>query len=185
MKVPEQQNDFLTSSIREFNRLKNYADKSIKLLDEDLFFRQLDPESNSVAIIVKHLAGNIKSRWSDFLTTDGEKAYRDRDKEFIIETNDSKDKLISDWNSSWEILIETLENLSNQDLSKTITIRGEPHTVIEAIVRQLPHYGFHVGQIVLLSKHLAKNNWKSLTIPKGKSKDFNKNPTPFANKVLK
>ena len=174
--------DFLSSSIREFKRLKDYADKSISRLDDAQFFQQLDSESNSIAIIVKHLSGNMKSRWTDFLTTDGEKPFRDRDQEFELHDGNTRLALLEDWEKAWTIFLDTLTKLRESDLSRTITIRGEQHSVVEAIVRQIPHYGFHVGQIVILAKHLAGPSWQSLSIAKGQSSSFNKDPKTFLEK---
>ena len=171
--------DLLKSCTREYRRLKEFADTSIGGLNDEAFYRQLDPNSNSVAIIVKHLAGNIRSRWSDFLNTDGEKPWRDRDSEFCLKESDTRENLLHSWEECWKIFLDTLQNLTEVDLTKEVKIRGESHSVTEAILRQLPHYSFHVGQIVFLAKHLSGSSWKSLTIAKGESAKFNENPKVF------
>jgi Protein of unknown function (DUF1572) len=140
--------------------------------DEQLF-ATLDPESNSIAIIVKHLAGNMRSRWTGFLTTDGEKPDRRRDVEFIDPPPTRRD-LLQAWEDGWKRLFETLESLSDDDLKRTITIRGEAHSVMQAVNRQVAHYGLHVGQIVLLAKHFAGSEWKPVSVPRGQSAEFNR-----------
>ena len=132
----------------------------------------LDAESNSIAIIVRHLAGNMKSRWTDFLTSDGEKPDRNRDSEFEV-TPTTRAELIALWESSWKIVFDALAALTEEDLGRTIHIRGEAHSVMQAINRQLTHYAYHVGQIVYLAKHFAGPEWKSLTVPRNKSSEFN------------
>jgi hypothetical protein len=141
--------------------------------DQD-FFRILGPESNSIAIIVKHIAGNMRSRWRDFLVSDGEKPDRFRDTEFEIESDDSREALMIRWENGWKMLFDAIESLGSDDLKKTITIRGEPHTVIEAINRQLCHYAYHAGQIAYLARHYAGDKWETLSIPKGKSEEFHR-----------
>ncbi len=133
----------------------------------------LDDGMNSIAQIVKHMAGNMRSRWTEFLTTDGEKPDRDRDSEFVAPPA-TRGELMDSWEHGWQILFAALEPLSDFDLGRTVTIRGEAHSVMQAINRQIAHYAFHVGQIVFLAKHLAGTNWKALTVPKGKSAEFNR-----------
>jgi len=142
-----------------------------QISDND-FFTELSDIDNSLAIIVKHMAGNMRSRWRDFLTSDGEKDDRQRDTEFEIYNNDSKESLMQKWQEGWQLCIEAIEPLKPEDLEKTIYIRGEAHTVLEAISRQLTHYSYHVGQIVYLSRHFAGTNWKSLSIPKGETDSY-------------
>ena len=139
--------------------------------DEKLFF-QVNEDANSIAIIVQHLAGNMLSRWTDFLTTDGEKEWRNRDAEFEKNITNKQD-LLAYWNSGWQCLFNSLEPLTSSDLDKIIYIRNEGHTVLEAINRQLAHYPYHVGQLVFLAKLLAADKWKSLSIPKNKSQEYN------------
>ena len=136
-------------------------------------FSTLDPEGNSIAIIVKHLAGNMRCRWTDFLTTDGEKPDRRRDVEFTDPPTTGRD-LLEAWEDGWKRLFETLESLSEEDLKRTITIRGEAHSVMQAVNRQVAHYGLHVGQIILLARHFAGNEWRSVSVPRGRSVEFNR-----------
>ena len=140
---------------------------------DEALFTILDTESNSIAIIVKHMAGNMRSRWTDFLTTDGEKPDRNRDTEFD-EPPRTRTELMELWERGWKLLLSALEPLSDADLTRTITIRTEPHSVTQAINRQIAHYSYHVGQIVFLSRHFAGDKWQTLTIPKKKSAEFNK-----------
>lgn len=164
--------DFLKDAIVEFQRYRKLTDRALAQVQAEDFFRKLDGESNSVAQIVKHLAGNLRSRWTDFLTTDGEKPDRHRDTEFEVE-QDSEAALRQRLNGGWGCLFETLEKLRPEDLSKKVTIRGEPHTVLQAIHRNITHHAYHVGQIVFLAKHFAGSRWETLSIPRGKSEQFN------------
>lgn len=165
-------NSYLTSAKKLFGYYKKIGDDAMaQVADEKLFF-QPNEDSNSIAIIVQHLAGNMLSRWTDFLTTDGEKDWRNRDAEFetVITT---KEELIAFWNKGWQCLLDALEPLTEHDLEKIIYIRNEGHTVLEAINRQLAHYPYHVGQMVFMAKMLANNKWQSLSIPKNKSQEYN------------
>ncbi len=165
--------DFVQDAILQFRKLKALADKALaQVSDQDLFVA-LDKESNSLALIIKHMAGNMRSRWTDFLTSDGEKANRNRDSEFVIEPGDTGQSLLDRWEGGWRCLFEALAPLSSGDLGRTVSIRGEAHSVLEAINRQLTHYAYHVGQIVFLAKHLGAENWQSLSIPRGKSEAVN------------
>jgi hypothetical protein len=159
---------FLDDCVFQLRKLKVDADKAIAQVDDVQFFALLDPDANSIALIVKHVAGNMRSRWTDFLTTDGEKPDRHRDSEFEREGGDTRDAIIARWNAGWDLLFNTITSLAPGDLGRTVTIRGEPHTVVQAINRQLSHYSAHVGQIVLLAKHYAGPQWKTLSIPKRK-----------------
>jgi len=143
-----------------------------QVTDEQLF-EALDPESNSIAIIVKHMAGNMRSRWTDFLTSDGEKPDRDRDSEFV-DAPTTREELMKLWEAGWNCVFTALEPLSDEDLARSITIRGQAHSVMQAIHRQVAHYAGHVGQIVLLAKHFQQGQWRSLSIPRGKSAEVNK-----------
>lgn len=163
----------LDDAILQFRKLKQLADKALAQVGDQDFFATLDAESNSLALIVKHVAGNSRSRWTDFLTSDGEKADRNRDSEFVIEKDDTRASLLSRWDAGWRILFDALAPLTPDDLERTVLIRGEPHTVLQAINRQLTHYAYHVGQIVFLGKHFAAENWQTLSIPRGKSEEFN------------
>ena len=152
-------------------KLKELADKALaQVRDEDLSVT-LDPESNSLAMIVQHLAGNLRSRWTDFLTSDGEKPDRNRDAEFESSEGVSRAELLARWEEGWACLFGTLDSLKEEDLGKTILIRSEPHSVVQALHRGMTHAAYHVGQIVLLSKHLA-SNWQTLSVPRGKSQEF-------------
>src|SRR3989449_667551 len=146
---------YLEDALNEFRRLKKSADKPMAQVSDAEFFRKLRAEENSIALIVKHIAGNLGSRWEEFLTTDGEKPERKRDSEFEIELDDTRGSLIERWEHGWAILFRELEPLRGEDLLRTVLIRSEPYTVVRAINRQLTHYGEHVGQIVFLAKHLA------------------------------
>ena len=163
---------YLESTKKLFTYYKKLGDDAMaQVADEKLFF-QPNEDSNSIAIIVQHMAGNMLSRWTDFLTTDGEKDWRNRDAEF--ETNiTNRQALLEYWNKGWNCLFDAINSLTETDLEKTIYIRNEGHTVVEAINRQLAHYPYHVGQIIFLAKMLSTNEWKSLSIPKNKSQDYN------------
>jgi hypothetical protein len=168
--------DFLRSANRQFLYYKTLGEKAIDQLEPEQLFVSLNDDTNSIATIVKHLHGNMLSRWTDFLTTDGEKEWRNRDGEFDASTelrNQSKEYVLKQWNQAWECLFNTLNSLKPEDLSKIIYIRNEGHTVLEAINRQLAHYPYHVGQMVFYAKILKKSEWTSLSIPKNKSNDYN------------
>ena len=162
---------FLEDARRQFAKLKTQGEKAMAQIADAEFFRTPDPESNSIAIIVKHLAGNMRSRWTDFLTTDGEKPDRNRDTEFLVE-GDTRQSLMQRWNVGWTQLLDTLERLSPEQLDAVVRVRGEPHSVLEAINRQMTHYAAHIGQIVYLAKHWAGSKWSTLSIPRGKSGEF-------------
>ena len=163
---------FLDDAIAELRKYKGFADKAVAQVADADFFRQIDPESNSIALVMKHISGNMRSRWRDFLTTDGEKPDRNRDSEFEKSDGDSRESIVARWEEGWRLLFGALTPLGADDLQKTVTIRGEPHTVIQAINRQLTHYASHIGQIVFLAKHLAGDRWRTLSIPRGKSRDY-------------
>ena len=153
----------------QLRKLKSQADKAMAQVDEAQFFALIDEDSNSIALIVKHVAGNMRSRWTDFLTTDGEKPDRHRDTEFERGSGETRETILARWEAGWNVLFGAITSLTPADLGKTVTIRNEPHTVVQAINRQLSHYSAHVGQIVLLAKHFAGPNWKTLSIPKRKT----------------
>ena len=159
---------FLDDCVFQLRKLKAQADKAMAQVEDPQFFALLDPDANSIALIVKHMAGNMRSRWTDFLTADGEKPDRDRDSEFERDAADTRQAIMARWDAGWELLFATMMSLAPGDLSRSVTIRGEPHTVVQAINRQLSHYSAHVGQIVLLAKHYAGPEWKTLSIPKRK-----------------
>lgn len=163
---------YLDDSLLQLRKLKSQADKALAQIEDEHLFAVLDPEANSIAIIMKHMAGNMRSRWTDWLTSDGEKPDRHRDREFELEPDDTRASILPAWEDGWNRVFQAVSSLSTDDLAKTVRIRGEAHTVVEAINRQVTHYAAHVGQIVLLAKHYAGANWRSLSIPRGKSKEF-------------
>lgn len=169
---------YLQDAQRQFRALKKLADLALAQVSEDDWFVTLDAESNSLAIIVKHVAGNLRSRWTDIFTTDGEKPDRHRDMEFVIAEGETKEALQAYWERCWDILFATLADLTPEDLGRAILIRNEPLAVIEAINRQLLHYSMHVGQIIFLARHLATDHWQSLSIPRGQSAAFNASEQP-------
>lgn len=163
---------YIENAIKNFRGLKGLADGAVRQVGDEDFFRLIDPESNSIALVMKHVAGNMRSRWTDFLTTDGEKPDRDRDSEFVAGAED-RAAMVAAWEAGWSTLFGALEALKPEDLMRAVTIRGEPHTVVEAINRQLSHYGQHVGQIIFLAKHLRSADWQTLSIARNKSAGFN------------
>lgn len=175
---------YLEDTVLQLTKLKGQAEKAISQIDDEQFLATLDPESNSIAIIMKHMAGNMRSRWTDFLTSDGEKPDRNRDGEFEIGSADTRSQVLAAWEDGWARLLGVVSSLKADDLAKTVKIRGEDHTVLEAINRQVTHYAAHVGQIVLLAKHYAGAQWKTLSIPRGKSRDIDvsKKGSPYAYK---
>jgi hypothetical protein len=165
-------NSYLQDSISIFRLYKRLAEGAMDQVADDQLTTVLDDESNSIAIIVKHMVGNMRSRWTDFLTSDGEKPDRNRDTEFEGPPA-TRAALMQVWEEGWNCLFGALESLSDDDLSRVITIRGERHSVMQAINRQVGHYAYHSGQIVLLAKHLCKADWHSLSVPRGKSQQWN------------
>ena len=172
---------FLEDAALQLRKYKGLADAALAQISDDDLFRSVDPDSNSIAIVMKHVSGNMRSRWTDFLTSDGEKPDRNRDTEFEKEAGDTRASIAERWEEGWRILFSAVEGLSPADLSRTVAIRGEPHTVLQAIQRQLTHYAYHVGQVVFLARHFAGPRWRSLSIPKGKSKEFDvaRNGRPY------
>ncbi len=164
--------NYHADAVRSFRNYKKLAERAIEQVTDEEFFFLIDPEANSIAVIVKHIAGNLRSRWTDFLTTDGEKPDRDRDTEFEL-IEDTRESLMLMWEEGWQTLFDNFEPLTTDDYSRTVTIRGEPHTVVEAINRQLTHYAYHVGQITLLAKHFRSAEWTSLSVPRNRSAQFN------------
>lgn len=158
---------------KDFAKYKSLGDRTFDQLNEEDFHYTSDYDSNSIAILIQHMAGNLKSRFTDFYSSDGEKPDRKRDNEFI-EQKFSKEKLLKIWEEGWKYLFNVLDDLKEDDLMKIVYVRGEPHSIIEALNRQLSHDAYHVGQIVLLAKQIKKSGWKTLSIPKGKSEQFNK-----------
>ena len=166
------ENNFLESAIKQFEYYKLLGEKTFEQLDDEKLIWQYNTESNSIAIIVKHMHGNMLSRWTNFLTSDGEKDWRNRDDEFENNIN-TKEEMLSKWNAGWQCLFDALHSLQETDLQKIIYIRNQGQTVTEAINRQLCHYSYHVGQIVFVGKMICNENWISLSIPKGNSKIYN------------
>ena len=163
--------EYLKAIQRRFKSVKSLGDKTIQQLSNDDIHWTLNDSSNNVAVIVKHVSGNMVSRWSDFLTSDGEKPNRNREQEFE-DTLSSKQELLITWEKGWAILFDALSNLGSQDLLTTVYIRGESHTVLEAIERQLAHYAYHIGQLVFIGKQIKGESWGSLSIPKGQSEEY-------------
>jgi Protein of unknown function (DUF1572) len=164
---------YIEDSLALFRQYKKLADRAMEQVADEQLFAAIDPETNSIAIIVKHLSGNMRSRWTDFLTTDGEKPDRDRDGEFVDPPPTHK-ALLDAWEDGWQRLFAALEPLSEADLARKVTIRGEAHSVMQAVNRQVAHYGLHVGQIILLARHFAGQRWQSLSVPKNQSVEFNR-----------
>jgi hypothetical protein len=160
---------YLAEALAGMRALKDLADKAIAQASDEDLFRQLDGEANSIAVVMRHIAGNMRSRWTDFLTSDGEKSDRNRDQEFEAPPVSTRAALLAEWESSWALTLRAIGALTPDDVLRTITIRGEAHSVIRAIERQTRHYAQHVGQIVLLAKHWRGDAWTSLSIPRGQS----------------
>jgi len=169
--------EFTTSYIQDalavFRYYKQLAERAMEQITDEQIFAALDPEANSIAIVVKHLAGNMRSRWTDFLTADGEKPNRNRDSEFV-DPPATRNQLLAEWENGWACVFNAIDPLTDADLGRTITIRGESHSVMQAINRQLAHYAHHVGQIVMLAKHFASDHWQSLSVPRNQSAEFNR-----------
>ena len=165
-------NDYLTDMRKQFGKLRSAAERAMAQVGDDDFPRLLDAENNSIAVLVKHISGNLKSRCRDFLTADGEKPDRDRDSEFVLEARDTRKQLMKEWASAWDLLAATVESLTPDDVRRTVHIRAEPHSVGQALNRHLSHLAYHVGQIVLLAKHWAGGSWDTLTIARGQSEAF-------------
>ncbi len=162
---------YLEDALRQLRKYKELADRAIAQVSDEQLFAALDGETNSIAVVMKHMAGNMRSRWTDFLTTDGEKPDRHRDTEFERHGETAAD-LHRSWEAGWKVTIASVSELGWQDLERQVTVRGEPHSVLAAINRQLTHYAYHVGQIVLLARHFAGPDWRYLSIPPGKSADY-------------
>lgn len=165
--------NYLSDSIVAFRSYKKLAEGAIEQVTDEEFFRAIDAEANSIAVVVKHLGGNLRSRWTDFLTSDGEKADRNRDSEFVNAETDTRESLTEFWENGWNALFQALESLTVEDLSKIVQIRGEDYTVVKAIGRALAHAAYHIGQIAFLAKHFRSSEWKTLSVPKNKSAEFN------------
>jgi len=165
--------EYLKDAIGSFKAYKKLADKAIEQVSDDELFVTLDEEANSIAVVMKHMAGNMLSRWTDFLTSDGEKPNRNRDMEFVIEEGTTRQVVLDYWERGWQAVFAAIEPLQPEDFLKTVNIRGEAHTIVQAINRQMTHYAYHVGQIVFLAKHFRSSEWKSLSVPRNRSAEFN------------
>ncbi|HYZ82756.1 MAG TPA: DUF1572 domain-containing protein [Bryobacteraceae bacterium] len=164
---------YVEDSLAVLRYYKKLAERAMEQVTDEQLFETLDEEANSIGIIVKHMAGNMRSRWTDFLTSDGEKPDRNRDSEFENPPAERK-ALLELWEDGWSRVFQALEQISDADLGRTVTIRGEPHSVMQAINRQVAHYGYHVGQMVLVAKHLAHDHWHTLSVPRKGSSEFNR-----------
>jgi hypothetical protein len=164
--------NYKTDMVEAFRNYKKLAERAIEQVNEDEYFRAIDEESNSIAVVVKHIGGNLRSRWTDFLTSDGEKADRHRDSEFVAES-DTRESVEQLWETGWNALFGTLESLTIEDFGRTVQIRGEDYSVIKAMNRALAHTAYHVGQITYLAKHFRASGWKTLSVPRGQSGEFN------------
>lgn len=164
---------YIEDSIALFQHYKKLGEGAMAQVSDEQLFIALDEEMNSIAIIVKHMAGNMRSRWTNFLTSDGEKPDRDRDSEFVAPPA-TRSEVMKMWNDGWTYVFDALKALNEADLVGTVTIRGEPHSVMQAINRQIAHYPYHIGQMVFLAKHFQGSDWKSLTVPRNKSAEFNR-----------
>jgi hypothetical protein len=163
---------YLADMRTQFAKLRSTAERAMVQVGDHDFAAMLDADANSIAITVKHISGNLRSRCTGFLTSDGEKPGRDRDGEFVVHAQDSRAHLLNEWTAAWDLLAATVDGLTPDDLQRTIYIRAEPHTVMQALNRQLAHLSYHVGQIVLLAKHWVGPGWQTLTIPRGQSRAF-------------
>lgn len=173
---------YLDEARRQFRGHKRMAEAAMAQLRDEDFFVTIDPESNSIAILVKHLAGNMRSRFTDFLTSDGEKPDRFRDREFELIAGTTRAEIMRWWEEGWQCVFSAIDALKPEDVARTVTIRSEPHTVLQAINRQIAHYAQHIGQMVFLAKHLRSTEWKTLSIPRGKSEEY-KTTKPTIEKV--
>jgi hypothetical protein len=179
--MPDLASHYLEEMKRQLRGHKRMAEAAIAQLEDDELFTIIDPEANSVALLIKHIAGNARSRFTDFLTTDGEKPDRFRDREFEVSATTTREEVMRWWEEGWSRVFSTLDSLTSEDVLRTVTIRGEPHTVLQALNRALAHYAQHIGQIVFLAKHLRSKEWKTLSIPRGKSEEYKVgNPKGFS-----
>ena len=174
---------YIEEARRQMRGHKRLAEGAMAQLKDEELFITLDPESNSIAVLVKHMAGNMRSRFTDFLTSDGEKPDRFRDREFELNPATTRADLMKWWEEGWERVFAAIDSLKPEDVMRTVTIRGEPHTVLQAVNRQIAHYAQHTGQIVFLAKHIRSSGWKTLSIPRGKSEDYKVAP-PKSDKGL-
>lgn len=167
-------NEFIRSALAQLRQTKSLADRAIAQASDEDLRRPLEGDSNTIAIIIKHMAGNMRSRWTDFLTSDGEKPWRDRDAEFVDDFT-SREEILEAWEDGWRCCFSAIESLMPNDLMRQVTIRGEAMSVIDATHRQIEHYGYHVGQIILIARiHVGAKRWQTLTIPPGQSREYNR-----------
>ena len=171
--MPDVGTMYLDEALRNLRGIKRQADTAIEQLSDEKFFAVPDAESNSIAIIVKHMAGNMRSRFTDFLTTDGEKPDRNRDQEFMVAADATRAEILTAWEKYWQLVLDTVEGLDPADLAQEVTIRCEPHSVLQAINRQIAHYALHTGQIIFLAKHWKGTDWRTLSVPRGQSEAVN------------
>ena len=164
---------YIEDALAVFRQYKQLGERAMAQVADEQLFGTLDEEANSIAIIVKHMTGNMRSRWTDFLTSDGEKPTRNRDGEFV-DPPGTREALLREWEDGWACVFSAIEPLTDADLGRTVTIRGEAHSVMQAINRQLAHYPQHVGQIILLAKHFASDRWQTLSVPRNRSAEFNR-----------
>ncbi len=174
---------YLSLLTRELTRLKRLADGAMSQTSDEALFMSVLGSGTSLATVVKHMSGNMHSRWQDFLTSDGEKPSRHRDEEFEISSEDTREHLRTRWESGWALFLKTVSSLSTSDLERTVTIRGEPLTVLQAVNRQITHYAYHVGQIVVLAKQQCGETWNTLSVARGESAEFNKNPKRYLSSL--
>jgi hypothetical protein len=165
-------NAFLTDTRQRFESMKTSVERAAAQVSDEQFFQPLEEDGNSIALLMKHMSGNLESRFTDFLTSDGEKPTRDRDGEFVREAGDTRETIAERWERGLSALWGALDSVSAGDLLKTVRIRGEPHTVVQALLRQVAHQSMHAGQVIILAKHWAGARWETLSIPRGKSKEF-------------
>lgn len=165
-------NAFLTDARQRFESIKGNVERAAAQVSDQQFFQPLEEDGNSIALLMKHMSGNLESRFTDFLTSDGEKPTRDRDGEFVREAGDTRETIVTGWKRGWDALWGALDSVSAGDLLRTVKIRGEPHTVVQALLRQVAHQSMHAGQVIILAKHYAGAKWETLSIPRGKSKEF-------------
>ncbi len=176
--------EYLRDLVEQFEKLKALAEKAFGRVSDEEFFRAIDPGSNSLAVILQHVGGNLRSRWLEFLTSDGEKPDRNRDAEFEVTPETTRGRVLEIWENGWRVLLSELRALSPADLTRDVFIRGERHSVVQAANRSFMHTAYHVGQVVFLARHLSADDWQSLTIPRGQSAAFNQRAwgTPAASR---
>ncbi len=178
------QQEYLRDATGRFGDYRSLAERSFAQVSDEEFFRSVDPESNSIAVIVRHVAGNMRSRWRDFLTSDGEKPDRHRDDEFEIAAGTTRASIMAEWEAAWALVTDELGRLRPDDIERTVTVRYEPMSVVSAINRQLAHTAYHVGQIAYLAKHFRSSAWTPLTVPRGRSDEFNEQMKKKFRKVV-